>query len=55
VIQELRSGRLLGQLPQDLRDQVQDILQRILKLAGCANSNTDSTTLRSRSVTPEDR
>jgi hypothetical protein len=34
---------LLGQLPNDVQEQVKDILARILKLAGYnSNSNTDS-------------
>jgi hypothetical protein len=39
----LTNDALLGQLPGAVQEQVQDILARILKLAGYGvNSNTDS-------------
>jgi hypothetical protein len=41
--QYMTHNSLLGQLPGEVQEQIQDILVRILKLAGYnANSNTDS-------------
>ena len=43
ISQLLTRDPLLGQLPAEVEDQVQEILARILKLAGYSqNSNTDS-------------